>query len=87
MSKTVPQAPNFITRHDTFRDVYLTRLLAANGQTTLEKLTKMKVLMLNCRAVGVELAKNVVLTIPKKLSIIDDSIVTAKDLTYNIFID
>jgi molybdopterin/thiamine biosynthesis adenylyltransferase len=37
--------------------------------------------------VGVELAKNITLTCPNRVTIVDDSIVTAKDLEYNIFID
>jgi molybdopterin/thiamine biosynthesis adenylyltransferase len=47
----------------------------------------MNVLILNCRAVGVELAKNITLTCPNRVTLVDDSIVTAKDLQYNIFID
>ena len=47
----------------------------------------MNVLILNCRAVGVELAKNIALTCPNRISIVDDTIVTSKDLQYNILID
>lgn len=70
-----------------FKDQFFIRQLAALGKTTLEKLHKMNVLILNSRAVGVELAKNITLTCPNRVSIVDDSIVTAKDLQYNIFID
>jgi len=70
----------------TFRDELFRSQIAALGITSFQKLQKMKILILNCKAVGVELCKNILLSFPNKIAIVDDSIVTASDLSYNFFI-
>lgn len=66
-----------------FRNMYFERQLAAFGKVTLEKLHKMCVMVINLRAVGVEIAKNVTMNSPKRLTVIDDSKLSEEDKEVN----
>jgi len=66
-----------------FREKYTERMLAALGKITVEKVEKSTIIIINLRAVGVELAKNLCLLSPKKITLIDDTIVTDRDLIFN----
>lgn len=68
-----------------FQKQYFERHLAALGTSTLQKLHKMSILVVNIKATGAELAKNICLSSPLHLTLTDDSIVTSSDLKFNWF--
>lgn len=68
-----------------FQKKYFERHLAAFGRSTLEKLHKMSILIINIKATGAELAKNICLSSPSHLTLVDDSIITESDLKFNWF--
>ena len=80
-----PRTNQLIAPKENFKQLYTERLLAALGKITMEKLEKKSILIYNLRATGVELAKNVALLAPKNVTLIDDSIVTERDKTFNLY--
>ena len=64
---------------------YYERQLAALGKMTLEKIHKMKVLLVGLRAVGCEVAKNMCQASPERLTLQDESPISEADLTFNFF--
>ena len=68
------------------KDIYFERTLAAYGKNTQDKLQKMKVLVVNMRGVGSEIAKNMALSSPNLLTIIDENKITEDDFSFNWFV-
>ena len=62
------------------------RTLFTYGMETLVKLSKMKILIIGMRGLGVETAKNIILTGPEKVDIYDPSLVKINDLGSNFFL-
>lgn len=56
------------------------------GQNTMMKLSKLKVLILFVRGLGIEISKNIILAGPKSVSIFDPNITEIKDLNSNFYL-
>lgn len=65
--------------------VFFERQLAVFGQTALDKIRNLKVIIVNLNNVGIEIAKAVILSAPKKVTVIDDSFVDSVDRYKNWF--
>ena len=66
-------------------DLY-SRQIGTFGMETMGKLIQLKVLIIGMRGLGVEVAKNLILTGPKSVTIYDEAIVTINDLSSNFYI-
>ena len=66
-------------------DLY-SRQIGAFGLETMAKLTQMRVLIVGMGGVGVEIAKNICLAGPKRVTILDAGTAEAKDMGSNFFI-
>ena len=62
------------------------RQIGAYGIETMKKLTLLNVFIYGMRGVGFEVAKNLILAGPQKVTIFDDNISQINDLTSNFFI-
>ena len=61
------------------------RQIGTFGIETMGKLIKMNVLLVGCRGVGVETAKNLILAGPASVTIYDPNVVTWGDLSSNFY--
>lgn len=62
------------------------RQIGTFGLETMGKLIKMDVLIIGCRGLGVEIAKNLILAGPKSVQIYDPTQVSVADLGSNFYI-
>ena len=62
------------------------RQIGTFGLETMGKLVQMKVLIIGCRGLGVETAKNLILAGPKSVAIYDPTTVTIADRGSNFYI-
>ena len=62
------------------------RSILTYGIDTIKKLSTMKVLIIGMRGLGVETAKNIILSGPEEVDIFDPSLTAMKDLTSNFFL-
>jgi len=67
------------------KERYFERQLAALGKFALNKIHGQKILLVNLKAVGCEVAKNMALESLSLLTIIDDNNVSEEDLDYCFF--
>ena len=63
------------------------RQIKTFGVETMKKLTKLKIIIFGVGGLGVEVAKNLILSGPKKVNIFDKNIVKINDLGNNFFIN
>ena len=56
------------------------------GQNTMLKLSKLKVLIIFVRGLGIEVSKNIILSGPKSVSIFDPNITDISDLNSNFYL-
>ena len=56
------------------------------GQKTMMKLSKLKVLILFVRGLGIEISKNIILTGPESVTIFDPNITQINDLNSNFYL-
>ncbi len=63
------------------------RQLGVIDYKTMMKLTKMKILILGMRGLGVEIAKNIILSGPKKVAIYDSNLIERNDLNSNYYLN
>ena len=63
------------------------RQIATYGIKTMIKLSKMNIFLYGMRGVGVEVAKNIILSGPNKVTIFDPNKVLINDLTSNFFLN
>ena len=61
------------------------RKLGLLGMETMEKIIKMKILIIGLRGLGVEITKNIILIGPNEVQIYDPEIVKINDLGSNFF--
>jgi ubiquitin-activating enzyme E1 len=66
-------------------DLY-SRQIGAFGMETMRKLVQLKVLIIGMRGLGVEIAKNIILSGPKSVTIYDEFYPTINDLSSNFYI-
>ena len=62
------------------------RQIKAFGLENMKKLMKLKIVIFGARGLGIEIAKNLILSGPKKVAIYDNNIVKINDLGNNFFI-
>ena len=63
------------------------RQIAAYGQNSMNKISKLKILIYGIRGLGIEISKNIILAGPERVTIFDDSKITRDDLCSNFYID
>ena len=56
------------------------------GQNTMKKLSKLRILILFVRGLGIEISKNIILSGPKSVSIFDPNITKINDLNSNFYL-
>ena len=61
------------------------RQIAAYGSKSMNKLSKLKVLIYGIRGLGIEISKNIILAGPEKVTIFDDNKITIQDLSSNFY--
>ena len=62
------------------------RQIGTIGMDTMRKLMQLKILIIGLRGLGVEIAKNIILAGPKKVSLFDPEISKMNDLYSNCFL-
>jgi ubiquitin-activating enzyme E1 len=88
------QQPPPNTTHTSTNDIVMdahymdlqSRTMGAMGLEAMSKLVKMKVLIIGCRGLGVEVAKNLILAGPAMVTIVDNEPCTVADSGVNFFI-
>lgn len=63
------------------------RQIVAFGFNAMNKLSKLNILIYIIGGLGIEIAKNIILSGPKKVSIFDDKKIKIEDLGSNFYID
>ena len=63
------------------------RQIAAYGANSMDKISKLKILIYGIRGIGIEISKNIILTGPEKLTIFDDNKIMKSDLGSNFYIE
>ena len=66
-------------------DLY-SRQIGTFGMETMGKLIKLKILIIGLRGLGVEIAKNIILSGPASVTIFDLNIACINDLSSNFYI-
>ena len=69
-----------------FDEQLYSRQVAAYGANSMNKLTKLKILIYRIGGLGIEISKNIILAGPKKVSIYDDKKIKIEDLGCNFYI-
>ena len=62
------------------------RQIGAIGMETMKKLSHLKILIINLRGLGIEIAKNIILAGPNQVSIFDSELVNINDLGSNFYL-
>ena len=62
------------------------RQIGTYGEEAMKKIINLKILILGLKGIGIEVAKNIILTGPEKVIIYDPSIVQLKDLGLNYYL-
>lgn len=62
------------------------RQIAAYGSNSMNKISKLKVLVYGIRGLGVEISKNIILAGPERVTIFDDNKIIKEDLGSNFYI-
>ena len=61
------------------------RQIAAYGSNSMNKITKLKILIYGIRGLGIEICKNIILAGPQSVTILDDNKITKEDLGANFY--
>ena len=62
------------------------RQIGAFGIETMKRLTKLRILIMGMKGLGLETSKNIILAGPSKFHIYDPEICTTDDFEYNYYI-
>ena len=65
-------------KEDYKKDLRYSRQIGTYGNETMKKLSELKILIIGLKGLGVEVAKNIILSGPKRVSLYD------KDLEYQL---
>lgn len=63
------------------------RQIASIGIESMKKLSELKILVIGMKGLGIEICKNIILQGPSKVSIFDNTINVAKDLSCNYYLN
>lgn len=75
-----------ITKNDELDHNLYSRQIGAYGVEMMTKLVKMEVLIIGLSGVGLETAKNLILSGPKSVTIWDNRTVTETDFEFNYYL-
>ena len=76
-----------IIRQDYRKDLRYSRQIGTYGNETMKKLSELKVFIIGLKGLGVEVAKNIILSGPKRVSLYDKDIVSLKILGTNFYLE
>ena len=62
------------------------RQIAAYGVFSMDKISKLKILIYGIRGIGIEICKNIILSGPNQVSIFDPELVNINDLGANFYL-
>ena len=71
---------------DYIKDLRYSRQIGTYGNETMKKLSELKVFIIGLKGLGVEVAKNIILSGPKRVSLYDQDIVSLKHLGTNFYL-
>ena len=71
---------------DKIQENLYSRQIGTYGEEAMKKIINLKILILGLKGLGIEVAKNIILTGPEKVIIYDPSIVQLKDLGLNYYL-
>ena len=74
------------TKEDLRKDLRYSRQIGAYGSETMKKLSELKVFIMGLKGLGIEVAKNIILSGPKRVSLYDKDIVQKKHLGTNFYL-
>jgi ubiquitin-activating enzyme E1 len=63
------------------------RQIAAYGSNSMNKISKLKIMIYGLRGLGIEISKNIILAGPERVTIFDDNKITREDLGSNFYIE
>ena len=63
------------------------RQIAAYSSNSMNKISKLKILIYGIRGLGLEISKNIILAGPERVTIFDDKKITIEDMGSNFFIE
>ena len=63
------------------------RQIAAYGSNSMNKISKLKVLIYGLRGLGIEISKNIILAGPERVTIFDDKKISIEDICSNFYIE
>ena len=63
------------------------RQIAAYGSNSMNKISKLKILIYGLRGLGIEICKNIILAGPERVSIFDNNKITREDLGSNFYVE
>ncbi len=71
---------------DKIQENLYSRQIGTYGEEAMKKILNLKILILGLKGLGIEVAKNIILTGPEKVIIYDPNIVQSKDLGLNYYL-
>ena len=74
------------SKNEKFDANFYSRQLGVYGLETMKKIIKLNILIYGMRGLGIEIAKNIILAGPKKVTIFDPNIAKINDLTSNFYL-
>lgn len=75
-----------IKESENFNYNLYSRQIGAFGMNTMKKLMKLKILIIGLKGLGIEVAKNIILSGPKEVCIFDPKIIIINDLGCNFYL-
>ena len=72
---------------DEIKNNLYSREIFTYGKESIEKIINLKILIYGLRGLGIEIAKNLILSGPKEISIFDNTICTINDLSSNFYLE
>jgi len=73
-------------KEDYKKDLRYSRQIGTYGNETMKKLSELKILIIGLKGLGVEVAKNIILSGPKRVSLYDKDLVVLKYLGTNFYL-
>ena len=80
------QCTNISSKPSNIDENRYSRQIILLGIETMAKISKLKVLIIGLRGLGVEIAKNIIVSGPNKVTIFDPNLVQTKDLGSNFYL-
>ena len=68
-------------------ELLYSRQIAAYGSKAMDKISKLNILLIGIRGLGIEISKNIILAGPNKITIFDNNKITMEDLGSNFYLE